>query len=913
MADARTTSEPHAPRRWSRRKWVAAIAVGASIVAFVTTPLGAAVMYVSTQLADEAPAFALPPPATGYSHGAAGSALNGFGGSIAPSATIPSWPGTGAGGNGGPFAFVGAHHGSLWGVPAGDNNSRGVGYCVMEDVGGSGTVTLRPDPPQWDAGEMARAGALMSTFGGDRVVPYGINDGGNYDVATGEWEHPFLLGGGEYTRRRQVAVNFGARMFLEDLSPSGVAAGRKLARDTSIVNGSGGDFAALRWGYTVAQYMADVAEAQSAIGGILLTMVWGTPNGLPPTSPGTYPLEVIVTDSTGRRVGLVPVLQLSGVGIGSNRSVAATAAVDNSGDSSDDMARWNAASATGWPVWGMVGLLATDARFVVGTGSGPGAGGPTSSAADVADRSGVARFDVTITSAEWQLAFHAQAPTNDVALYAGTGVQGQVTWVGPPQSASVHAQFVPPEVGRFAIRKVLDDAGVQGTRDMSGFTFEVSRISTTPGTDPVQPLGSFTTDAAGRTPPIVAVIGEFRVAEVGRPAWAAGLIDTGPIPFRLVAGTRGDPNGIAVVEFTYTNVVPAATLATRAFDRVDGDQFVQLPPLGPSDAAGTVGTEPAAEVADAVTYCGLVPGTTYTVAGSIQVVTAGTATASGGTGATTFTPTEPCGTVEVVFAIPPDTALRGRTGVVFEILTLASTGQIVAQHADPSSASQTLYFPSVTTAMRSTGSGPTDDDRVIAPGDEVVDIVTMSGLAPGRIHRAVLTLFERLDDGTCVATDMTATRDFTGSVAAGDPAATPAPQEVIVGGIAVPEPGVFVGFERIYLIERTEEAERLTLVAAHEDCDEPSQTVRSIAPPPPPPPAPPSSPAPTTETTVPEPSASTTSTPAAETSSTNPPATSVVPGRPLPRTGSSTRGLATTAALLATCGIGAIAISRRRW
>ena len=150
--------------------------VGASIVAFVTTPLGTAVMYVSSQLAAPAPdVLAVPPPSSGHSLGAAGTGLNGFGGSIAPSATSQSWPGTGAGTNGGPFAFVGAHHGPLWGVPAGDNNSRGVGYCVMEDVAGSGTVTRRDDPAMWHASEMARAGALMSTFGGDRVVPYGVN------------------------------------------------------------------------------------------------------------------------------------------------------------------------------------------------------------------------------------------------------------------------------------------------------------------------------------------------------------------------------------------------------------------------------------------------------------------------------------------------------------------------------------------------------------------------------------------------------------------------------------------------------------------------------------------------------------------------------------------------------------------
>ncbi|HUV17074.1 MAG TPA: hypothetical protein VMW33_01215, partial [Ilumatobacteraceae bacterium] len=194
---------------------------------------------------------AAPPPAGGSSHGAAGSGRNGFGGEIAPSPTMYSWPGTGTGANGGPFAFIGAHYGTLWQVPASANNSRGVGYCIMEDIAGEGAVSLQPDPESWDAGEMARAAALMSTFGGDRVVPYGIDASGPYDVATGEWQHPSLFGGGEYTRRRHVAVNFGVKMFVEDVSPSGAVAGLKLARDTAVVNGSGGEFAALRNGYVV--------------------------------------------------------------------------------------------------------------------------------------------------------------------------------------------------------------------------------------------------------------------------------------------------------------------------------------------------------------------------------------------------------------------------------------------------------------------------------------------------------------------------------------------------------------------------------------------------------------------------------------------------------------------------------------
>ncbi len=86
------------------------------------------------------------------------------------------------------------------------------------------SVAAPADPATWDAGEMPRAAAVMATFVDDRVAPYGIDDTGTYDTNTGEWTHPSLVGDGEYSRRRQVAVNFGVRMFLDDQSPTGAAA-----------------------------------------------------------------------------------------------------------------------------------------------------------------------------------------------------------------------------------------------------------------------------------------------------------------------------------------------------------------------------------------------------------------------------------------------------------------------------------------------------------------------------------------------------------------------------------------------------------------------------------------------------------------------------------------------------------------
>ena len=696
------------------------------------------------------PSDAAPPPPGGFAHGAAGSGRNGLGGSIAASPTMRSWPGTGLGGNGGPFSFIGAHYGAKWQVPAGPNNSQGVGYCVMEDLAGEGAVALQHDPAVWDVGEMARAAALMSGFGGDRVVPYGIDSSGPYDVGSGEWQQPSLFGGGEYTRRRQVAVNFGVKMFLDDVSPSGAVAGLKLARDTAVVNGSGGEFSALRNGYVMAQRLATVAEIQHAVGGVHLQMVWSTPDGVAPAGPGNHAVEVRATDGTGKPVGYVPIVVMSDIGIDGARTIGATASVDRTGDSVDDTARWAAAAALGWPTMDMAGTLATDARF--GVGANP-------AGADVTDSSGVARFAVTIVADTWELAFHTQAPTPDVSLYSGTGIQGQVTWTASPQSASVHIAVSPPPpppppppapvVGAFAVRKVLDAVDVQASRDMSGFEFEVTAADATP-------IGRLTTAADGRTQSIEAVAGTYTVRETARPSWAGVLGDPGPVAFGFEPTSGSD-----VREIAYVNTVPDASIATAARDASDGDQVIDV-------EHGT------ATIIDTVTYTSLVPGTDYVVTGELMVrptntrggainaeainpagtIPTGTNSAgnaaesgfevvasstvalsemipTGVTGSTSFVPGGPDGSVEVEFAIPADSPLLGHTVVVFQRLEVASSGRVVATHADPDAADQTIRIaapapppttttPTTTTPTTTTPTTTTPTTTTVAPSTTVV-------------------------------------------------------------------------------------------------------------------------------------------------------------------------------------------------
>jgi hypothetical protein len=839
-----------------------AIGLGGLVAVVLSAPLAAAL-----------PVGALPPPGDRADYGAAGTARNGYGGEIAPSATSASWPGTGLGANGGPFAFVGAQYGSLWGLPPGPNNSLGVGYCVMEDVSGTGRVSRQSDPAEWDAGEMARAAALMATFGGDRVVPYGIDVSGSYDVATGEWHHPALGAAGTITRRRQVAVNFGVRMFLEDVSPSGVAAGRKLARDTSVVNGSRGDFNALRNGYVVAQRLADVAERQHAVGGVRLSMLWATPSGEPPTDSGTYPVEVHVVDGSGKPVGFVPVLQLSATGLDGNRSRNAVARVDDRRDNADDRARSNAARATGWPDWGMDYRHVDDQRFAVSE---------RADAADVADASGVARFRVEITDSEWELAFHALAPTADVELHAGTGLQGQVTWAGRPQPASVHQVHrpgpPPEEPDRYiAVAKTATDlqVPVAGTEfalsDGSGVEIGRSVVgddgrAVFPGFSPTRFEPPYVLRERLAAPGLRPLDGEIAV----------------PPPDELST----DPDHPTVIEVV--NDVIVATIGTSAADAADGDRYVDL-------GVGATGA-----IVDSVTYCGLVPGIEYVASGEIHTVDAdGSPTSTGVTGTAAFTPDDACGTVDVRLDIGPadetGVDLRGAVGVVFQRLSIAATGRLVAEHADPSDPAQTIYFPAISTTLQraETATAGGSPDQQLEVGEPAADVVSYAGLAPGTMYRAELTLHERTADGICRSTGVWTSTIFTPERSSG---------AYVVGDLVPPGPGVFVAMQQVMANDQDE-----VPVVAHDDCDDPHQTVYVSVPLSPPSTTPDTTSVPATSPT----SAAAPTTAAPRSPPTGAPATS--PSRTIPRTGTDLTGRAVdVASLLLAAGLVTLAVGRSR-
>jgi LPXTG-motif cell wall-anchored protein len=889
MADDSNNPRARSVERGTGTRDIRSIAIGLAVVALLA--VGGSGRAPASQ--------ASPPPADRVSHGAAGTARNGVGGSIAASPTIASWPGTGNGGNGGPFAFIGAQYGSLWDIPPGANNSLGVGYCVMEDISGEGVVSLRPDPAAWDAGEMARAAALMSSFGGDHVLPYGIDASGPYDVASGEWQQPTLFGGGEYTRRRHVAVNFGVKMFVEDVSPSGVAAGRKLARDTAVVDGSGENFPALRNGYTMAQRLAAIAEIQHAVGGVRLELRWDTADGIGPVAPGTYPLEVRSTDAAGKPVGFVPVVQISDVGHGHSRSLGAVAVVDTSTSTADDTARLTAAVAAGWPTMDMASRFANDATYML-------AASPRS--AGVTDAAGRVRFDVTIDRQAWELGFVVQAPTSDVSLYAGTGIQGQITWSGPPQTATVHEVAAPPVRGEVAVRKVVQPTDIGGGRDLSGFEFAISDLSAPAdgSTSSVDGAGHavLRTDASGRTPSIELPLGRYRVDEVAAPPWAAGLVDGGPIEFDL------DSDGSdTVIEVVYTNTEPTASITTAARDQADGDQMIDL-------------TQGDATIVDSVAYQGLVPGTEYVAIGELmrrpdgpmeaESDDDGTSAAdaeltpTGIVGTTAFVAAAASGSVDVSFVVPANSPLVGGVVVAYQRIEVRSSGRTVATHHDPTSIEQTMWIPFVSTALMADDDADTDgtDDTdgttaaAIQPGEPLMDLVAAYGLRPDRRYRADMTLHERLGDGSCVATDHIASAEF-------HVTDDPGPTTLVVRGFSAPHPGEFVAFQVLSVLD--DDGERI--VARHADCDSVSQRVQVIGHPV----ASTSTTTTTTTTIAPTPTQPTTT--VGPVTPTTPPPGAPVPPRPtghLPRTGTDSSTTVAVAGLaLLLIGVGITSAVRR--
>jgi LPXTG-motif cell wall-anchored protein len=101
-------------------------------------------------------------------------------------------------------------------------------------------------------------------------------------------------------------------------------------------------------------------------------------------------------------------------------------------------------------------------------------------------------------------------------------------------------------------------------------------------------------------------------------------------------------------------------------------------------------------------------------------------------GSTRFVPDQPEGTVEVTFAVPADSPLRGHVVVVYQRLAVAASGRTVALHADPDAAEQTIRFADVapaTTTTTTTTDGPATTAEPVATIATTTTITTAAAPA----------------------------------------------------------------------------------------------------------------------------------------------------------------------------------------
>jgi LPXTG-motif cell wall-anchored protein len=106
---------------------------------------------------------------------------------------------------------------------------------------------------------------------------------------------------------------------------------------------------------------------------------------------------------------------------------------------------------------------------------------------------------------------------------------------------------------------------------------------------------------------------------------------------------------------------------------------------------------------------------------------------TGITGSTTFVPDQPNGIVEVTIAVPADSPLRGHVVVVYQQLTIAASGRVVARHTDPDAADQTIRFADVaptTTTTTATTAVVTTTTAAPASTTEPVITTTTTAAAP---------------------------------------------------------------------------------------------------------------------------------------------------------------------------------------
>lgn len=323
------------------------------------------------------------------------------------------------------------------------------------------------------------------------------------------------------------------------------------------------------------------------------------------------------------------------------------------------------------------------------------------------------------------------------------------------------------------------------------------------------------------------VTGTLMVRETGEP-----LLDSEGQPFTQSKSFRApEEDGSVSLSFRITDAEYLEGLSLVAYEELtfggvvigehkdleDGDQTVTFPKIRTSAHQETAPENReffAGEISivDTVSYENLVPGTEYTLIGTLKdKVTKNDVEDSNGEPVsyqTAFTPETPDGTVDLIFTFDAS-VLEGKTMVAYE--ELYSVTGIIAQHKDINDVEQTVTIPKIRTTLLSG-----EENHVALADNEITltDTIAYTNLIPGREYTATGTLVEKLT-GTAVPDEngepVTAYTVFRPESPDGTVEVTFVFNSNLCGGKAI------VAFETV-------ESE-YGVVAKHEDLDDENQTV----------------------------------------------------------------------------------------
>jgi len=278
--------------------------------------------------------------------------------------------------------------------------------------------------------------------------------------------------------------------------------------------------------------------------------------------------------------------------------------------------------------------------------------------------------------------------------------------------------------------------------------------------------------------------------------------------------TYDDVVGTSFVAFETLLDADGKAVAEHA-DLEDEGQTVRVP-SGRTTLVDVTGSHEALAdeplvLTDTITYAGLIPGTTYTVTGTLMDKATGEPVEANGkavTASAEFTPSEESGRAQVTFEVP-GSVVAGKSVVAFE--TVANDGREVIIHADLDDEDQTVTIPKIGTTL----AAEDGTKEVRATGTvKLVDTVSYENLTPGQNYTLSGVLNDQKTgealkdaDGNAIHAEAT----FTPEQATGTVEVTFEVDASLLAGKSV------VAFETLTRDSRT--------VAVHADINDEAQTV----------------------------------------------------------------------------------------